>query len=392
MDGLKFTSFPRAVPSLLSNTEPTQQTVTDWMMMRSDLCVEHWLLSDSLLSNCSITEEGYKALASALRSNPSRLIELDLTGNDPGQSGVKKLNDLLQDPNCQLKALRFLGPAADEACQYVTGIVGKNPLFLRELNLSEHELGDTRVNQIAALLQDKHCKLNTLMLRDCGLTEESCSGFATVLRSNPSLKELDMSNNNLQNSGVKKLQIGLENTKCTLEKLRLSDCSITEEGYKALASALRSNPSHLIELDLTGNDPGQSGVKELNDLLQDPNCQLKTLRFLGPAADEACQYVTGIVGKNPLLLRELNLIGHELGDTQVNQITALLQDKHCQLNTLNLWICSITEEQCLILTSALKSNPSHLRELNLSSNKLGDSGVKNLGDLLMNTQCKLEKL
>ncbi len=59
---------------------------------------------------------------------------------------------------------------------------------------------------------------------------------------------------------------------------RLSNCSITEEGYKALASALRSNPSHLIELDLTGNDPGQSGVKQLNDLLQDPKCKLKTLR------------------------------------------------------------------------------------------------------------------
>ncbi len=59
---------------------------------------------------------------------------------------------------------------------------------------------------------------------------------------------------------------------------RLSNCSITEEGYKALASALRSNPSHLIELDLTGNDPGQSGVKQLSDLLQDQNCQLKTLR------------------------------------------------------------------------------------------------------------------
>ncbi|KAL0160846.1 hypothetical protein M9458_044571, partial [Cirrhinus mrigala] len=53
-----------------------------------------------------------------------------------------------------------------------------------------------------------------------------------------------------------------------------------------------------------------------------------------PAADEACQYVTGIVGKNPLLLRELNLSGHELGDTRVNQIAALLQDKHCQFNTL----------------------------------------------------------
>ncbi|KAL0149819.1 hypothetical protein M9458_054867, partial [Cirrhinus mrigala] len=52
----------------------------------------------------------------------------------------------------------------------------------------------------------------------------------------------------------------------------------------------------------------------------------------------------------------------------------------------------ITEKQCLILTSALKSNPSHLRELNLSWNELGDSAVKNLSDLLMNTQFKLEKL
>ncbi len=59
---------------------------------------------------------------------------------------------------------------------------------------------------------------------------------------------------------------------------RLSECSITEEGYKALASALRSNPSHLIELDLTGNDPGQSGVKQLSDLLQDRCCKLKTIR------------------------------------------------------------------------------------------------------------------
>ncbi|XP_048025518.1 uncharacterized protein LOC125254758 isoform X10 [Megalobrama amblycephala] len=402
------------------------------------------------LSDCSISEEGYKALASALRSNPSHLIELDLTGNDPGQSGVKELNDLLQDQKCHLKTLRFLGSAADEACQYLTGIVGENPLLLRELNLSEHELVDRNVNQITALLKDKHCKLNTLMLnnnsitaegcaaltsafnsnpsnlikldlsgnklgnsgmekiclllkntqcrlerlklRDCGLTEESCSALATVLRSNSSLKELDISNNNLQDSGVKKLQNALENTNCTLKKLRLSDCSITEEGYKALASALRSNPSHLIELDLNGNDPGQSGVKELSDLLQDQNCQLKTLRFLGPAADEACQYMRGIVGKNLLLLRELNLSGRKLGDTRVNQIAALLQDRHCKLNTLTLNNNSITAEGCAALTSAFNSNPSNLIELDLSGNKLGNSGIKKICPLLKNTQCRLMKL
>ncbi|KAG1928749.1 protein NLRC5, partial [Pimephales promelas] len=401
------------------------------------------------LSNCSITEEGYKALASALRSNPSHLIELDLTGNDPGQSGVKQLYDLLQYPKCQLKTW-FLSPAADKACQYVRGIVGENPLLLRELNLSDRKLEDSNLKNLVPLLQDKHCKLNTLMLRNCDLTEESCSALATVLRSNSSLKELDMSNNdnlqdsgvkkledalkntncrlekirlrncdltkescsnlatvlrsnsslkeldmsnnNLQDSGVKKLQIALENINCTLEKLRLSDCSITEEGYIALASALRSNPSHLIELDLTGNDPGESGVKELDDLQQDRYNSLKTLRFLGHAADEACQYVRGIVGKNPLLMRELNLSKRKLGDTGVNQIAALLKDKHCQLNTLNLRGCSITEKQCLILTPALKSNPSHLRELDLSGNKIRNTGVKHLCDILKDSHCKLERL
>ncbi|KAK7126564.1 hypothetical protein R3I94_017908 [Phoxinus phoxinus] len=357
----------------------------------SDGLKENFKLEKLRLSDCSITEEGYKALALALRSNPSHLIELDLTGNDPGQSGVKELDDLLQDPNCKLKTLRFLGPAADEACQFVRGIVGKNPLLLRELNLSDHELGDSNVKNLVPLLQDKHCKLNTLMLRNCDLTEESCSAVATVLRSNSSLKELDMSNNNLQDSGVKKLQDALENTNCRLEKLRLSDCSITEEGYKALASALRSNPSHLIELDLTGNDPGQSGVKELDDLLQDPDCQLKTLRFLGPAADEACQYVRGIVGKNMLLLRELNLSDHELGDSNVNNLVPLLQDKHCKLNTLMLCNCDLTEESCSALATVLRSNSS-LKELDMSNNNLQDSGVKKLQDALENTNCTLQKL
>ncbi|XP_051749364.1 NACHT, LRR and PYD domains-containing protein 3-like isoform X8 [Ctenopharyngodon idella] len=344
------------------------------------------------LSDCSITEEGYKALASALRSNPSHLIELDLTGNDPGQSGVKELTDLLQDPNCQLKTIRFLkSPAAEEVCEYLTEVLGKSPLLLTELDLSEDKLGALDGEKLSALLMDSHCKLETIKLNNCELTEKSCSVLATVLSSKTILKELNLNNSRLLNLGVKQICEGLKNPVCELKILKLSDCSITEEGYKALASALRSNPSHLIELDLTGNYPGQSGVKELSDLLQDQNCQLK-LRFLSPAADEACEYVRGIVGKNPLLLRELNLSERELGDTGVNQIAALLKDKHCKLNTLILCRCSIKEKQCFILTSSLKSNLSHLRELNLSGNKLGDSGGKHLCDVLKDSHSKLERL
>ncbi|XDV23290.1 hypothetical protein PO909_027923 [Leuciscus waleckii] len=344
------------------------------------------------LSDCRITEEGYKALASALRSNPSHLIELDLTGNDPGQSGVKQLLDVAQKPDCKLTPIFLKSPAALEACEYLTKVLGKSPLLLTELDLSEDKLGDLDGEKLSALLMDSHSKVEKMKLNNCKLTEVNCSVLVTVLSSKTILKEMNLNNSRLLDSGVKEICEGLKNPVCELKILKLSDCSITEEGYKALASALRSNPSHLIELDLTGNDPGQSGVKELNDLLQDRYNSLKTLRFLGPAADEACQYVRGIVGKNPLLMRELNLSKRELGDTRVNQIAALLQDKHCKLSTLHLCRCSITEEQCLILTSALKSNPSHLRELNLSENRLQNRGVKILCDVLEDSHCKLERL
>uniref|UniRef100_A0A8C1XRN0 NACHT domain-containing protein n=1 Tax=Cyprinus carpio TaxID=7962 RepID=A0A8C1XRN0_CYPCA len=306
------------------------------VMLLSGGLKENCKLEKLRLSNCSISEEGYKALASALRSNPSHLIELDLRGNEPGQSGVKQLSDLLQGPNCQLKTLRFLGPAANEACQHVSGIVGKNPLLLRELNLSERELGDTRVIQIAALLKDKHCKFNTLKLNHNSITAEGCAALTSAFNSNPSnLIELDLSGNKLGNSGIEKICPLLENTQCILEKLKLSDCSITEEGYKALASALRSNPSHLIELDLTGNYPGQSGVEGLIDLQQGGCCKLKTIRFLkSPAAQEACEYLTEVLGINPLVLKELDLSEDKLGDLDGEKLSALLMDSHCKLEKM----------------------------------------------------------
>ncbi|KAL4009118.1 hypothetical protein ACER0C_002970 [Sarotherodon galilaeus] len=58
----------------------------------------------------------------------------------------------------------------------------------------------------------------------------------------------------------------------------LSGCLITEEGCTSLASALSSNPSHLRELDLSYNHPEDSGIKLLSAGLKDPGWKLDTLR------------------------------------------------------------------------------------------------------------------
>ncbi|XP_061563310.1 NLR family CARD domain-containing protein 3-like [Cololabis saira] len=117
-----------------------------------------------------------------------------------------------------------------------------------------------------------------VLLSGCHLSEDICPLLSSVLSSqSSSLTELDLSNNDLQDSGLKTLCPGLESPHCKLESLRLSGCLISEEGSSSLVSALTSNPSHLRELDLSYNHPGKSAGKLLSRL-EDPRWRLDTLR------------------------------------------------------------------------------------------------------------------
>ncbi|CAM4642891.1 unnamed protein product [Leuciscus chuanchicus] len=111
------------------------------------------------------------------------------------------------------------------------------------------------------------------LLAGCNLTGRCCKILSSCIQSLNSLRELDLSCNDLYDSGVKLLSDGMKSSHCQVEILRLSGCKVTEEGCCFLASALRSNPSHLRELDLSYNHPGQSLVK----LVSDPKYRLEKL-------------------------------------------------------------------------------------------------------------------
>ncbi|XP_051718214.1 NACHT, LRR and PYD domains-containing protein 12-like isoform X1 [Ctenopharyngodon idella] len=350
----------------------------------------HCKLERLWLGDCGVTDEGCAALASALRSNPSHLRELDLSKNKIGKS-VNLLSDVLQDPHCKLEILQLSDcGVTDEGCAALASALRSNPSHLRELNLSMNKIGKS-VYLLSDVLQDPHCKLEKLLLRYCGVTDEGCAALASALRSNPShLRELNLTGNKIGKS-VNLLSDVLQDPHCKLEKLWLRDCGITNKGYAALTSALRSNPSHLTELNLSENKIGKS-VNLLSDVLQDPHCKLEKL-WLSKCGvmNEGCAALTSALRSNPSHLRHLDLSGNKLGDSAVTLLSGVLENPHCKLEILWLYNCGFTDKGCAALASALRSNPSHLRELNLFSNKIGKS-VNLLSAVLEDPQCKLEEL
>ncbi|KAL6484082.1 hypothetical protein MHYP_G00089550 [Metynnis hypsauchen] len=246
--------------------------------------VQTYLSSDYFcLSEVTLSPTQWSALVFVLLTSEEELEEFDLNKYDPSDECVLNLLPVIK---ASRRALLYNCNLTEKSCAALSSALSSNSSSLRGLYLSYNELQDSGVELLSAGLNNPHCKLEKMELCNCNLTEKSCATLSSALSSNSSsLRELNLTGNNLQDSGVELLSAGLKSSHCKLEILRLSNCCITSEGCASLASAIKSNPSsHLRELNINDNNPGESGVKLLSDLLEDPHCKLEKLYMRTPSS------------------------------------------------------------------------------------------------------------
>ncbi|XP_065106676.2 uncharacterized protein [Paramisgurnus dabryanus] len=348
----------------------------------------------ALLAGFNLTEQACETVASALQSENSPVRELDMSNNDLQDSGVKMLSAGLKNPQCKLEILRLKScKLTMRSCESVASALLTAHSCMKELDMSYNDLQDSGVKMLSAGLKSPHCKLEILRLAGCKISDQSCETLVGVLASLNNMTELDLSNNDLQDSGVKLLSAGLKSSHCTLEIVRLASCNLTDESCETVASILQAKNCHLIELDLSNNDLQDSGVKLLSAGLKSPHCRLEILRMaICNLTGRSCEHLASLLQSADSLLKELNLNKNDLQDSGVQLLSEGLQSSNCKLEKLRLYGCFLTESSCSFLASALMLNPSHLRELDLSCNGPREFGGTLLAERLKDPTCKLEKL
>ncbi|XP_026100737.1 NACHT, LRR and PYD domains-containing protein 12-like [Carassius auratus] len=230
-------------------------------------------------------------------------------------SNYKKLIPALR---CCRKALFDGCDLNVTCCETVSSALQSSNSHLTELDLSNNDLHDSGVKLLSEGLKSSNCQLNILRLCGCNLTAQSCESLSSAIQSsNSHLNVLELSNNDLQDSGVKLLSEGLKSTNSKLEMLRLSLCSLTAQSCESLSSVLQSSSTFLRELDLSNNDLQDSGVKLLSDGLKSPSSKLEILRLSGcMVTEEGFSYVSSVLTSHPSHLRELDLSYNHPGDSE----------------------------------------------------------------------------
>uniref|UniRef100_A0A8C6FV31 NLR family pyrin domain containing 2 n=1 Tax=Moschus moschiferus TaxID=68415 RepID=A0A8C6FV31_MOSMO len=326
-------------------------------------------------------------LCSVFDSNRN-LLFLDISQSFLSTSSVRILCEKIASAASSLQkvVLKNISPA-DTYRNFCLAFGGHKTLT--HLTLEGNDQNDM-LPPLCEVLRNPNCNLQYLRLVSCSATTQQWADLSCCLRTNQSLTCLNLTANEFLDEGAKLLYVTLRHPTCSLQRLSLENCHLTEAYCKDLSSALIVN-QRLTHLCLAKNALGDRGVKLLCEGLTYPECQLQTLvLWCCNITSDGCIHLSTLLQQNSSLTH-LDLGLNHIGIIGLKFLCEALKKPLCKLRCLWLWGCAITPFCCAELSSALRSN-QNLITLDLGQNTLGSSGVNMLCDALKLQSCPLQTL
>ena len=218
---------------------------------------------------------------------------------------------------------------------------------ITHLRLNDNEIGDEGVRMLCGVFRQGHCNVDVLDISGCSLTIECMPYLSEALADEKcSITDLSlMGNGDIGDEGVGMLFSGLIVEQCSLTKLDLCRCSLTEKCMATLCKALGNEHCRLTNLDLGGNDIGDEGVRILCCALRKEQCKLTVLGLYECSlTDECMPSLCEALGDVRCKLTELNLNLNYFTDEYLSSLSGSLKLEHCCLQDLSIVDCNFTDE------------------------------------------------
>ena len=288
-------------------------------------------------------------------SSATKLVELDLSYNkfnaNPMDSFSHTPNTIFVNLikfNISGSKLRSGTPAAALA----NGLAGNAKL--KELNLSDNDLDAEGISKILDAL--KTSNLIKLDISHNNISDEAADDMAIFLSKNLQLEELDVSHNDLLSTGITKI------CKVNLSRLVTFDIShneVTDEAAKSISMVLSCN-NKLQSLDLSFNYFKNEGFMKIFYSL-----------------------------KNIMCLRKLNISSNDITAKAASSIATFLSH-NAKLEELDLSNNFMQTTGAITIFNSMR-NMSSLKKLYFHNNVIGDEAAESIA-IILEQNIKLQKL
>ena len=255
-------------------------------------------------TNCDLKDSNITTLIQALAGHCG-LTKIDLTGNEVGVRALAALSALLGDQNSSLTDLILAQCSLDdEGAGILAPVVGSNGTLKNLLNLGcNGDITITGWRAIFTQLQSQCVSLEDLRLRGNAIDDTAANLLATVLANSAHMKFLDLGQiHGISTEGWQALFTALQSPRCVIKELDLNDNDFNDDDVTYLANSLVFKGA-LVYLNLSTN-PGVSalGWSAFAAILQNPHSALEKLDLGGNSIDDdvLVSFANSLIGNNKL--------------------------------------------------------------------------------------------